>query len=254
MIADERPTIRTKSSSDIAAVQAVQQAGVAAMLAVWEYLQSATEPTAEAAHDVIDMVLAEHDCESPAGHIVAAGPASAEPHEIGSGVISRGVPIVVDIYPRSKETGFWGDLTRTVCLGTPPAELQKMYDTVLRAQEQAIAMVGPGVRCADIHHAVETVFAEAGFETSGQGTEFPFAEGFVHSTGHGVGQNVHEAPKVSGKSEDVLQPGNVITIEPGLYYKRIGGVRLEDLLVVTETGYRSLTTLPKKLRLLDQKV
>ena len=112
-----------------------------------------------------------------------------------------------------------------------------------------MAMIQPGVPCADIHNAVVHYFKKAGYETSGSGKEFSYAEGFVHSLGHGVGKEIHEAPHISGKSTEVLQEGDIITIEPGLYYKNVGGIRLEDLLYVTADGYENLTTFPKKFEM-----
>ena len=124
-----------------------------------------------------------------------------------------------------------------------------MYDAVLAAQQAAVALVRPGTACAAVHAAAVEVFAAAGYTTAGTGTEFAYAEGFVHSVGHGVGTAVHEDPKLSSKSEDVLQVGDVVTIEPGLYYASIGGVRIEDLYVVTEDGFEQLTNIPTYLEI-----
>lgn len=238
-----------RSEKDVAAIEQVQQAVEAAAQAVVAYVATTPEPTAEVAHQIIDETLAAHDCESPEGHIVAGGTQSAEPHETGTGVLETGVPIVIDIYPRSKSTGYFADMTRTVCIGKPSAELQKMYDTVLAAQNLALSMVKPGVRCVEIQQAVEHFFNTAGYLTSGKGTVFTFAEGFVHAVGHGVGKEIHEAPRISRNSEDVLGVGDVITIEPGLYYHHIGGVRLEDMVRVTTAGAQNLTRFPKQLQL-----
>jgi Xaa-Pro aminopeptidase len=239
---------RRKGEADIEQIRVVQRATEAAMTAVIFYLRTTKNPTAEAAHEIIDTVLAQHDCESPEGHIVAGGKASAEPHEHGSGVLLQGESIVIDIYPRSKTTGWFADMTRTTCIGEPTPELTRMYETVRRAQEVAIQMIAPGVFCLDIQNAVENVFAEAGYETTGKGKEFAFNEGFVHGVGHGVGKNIHEAPRIGRGTADVLAVDDVITIEPGLYYHAIGGVRLEDLIVVTETGCMNLTHFVKELR------
>jgi Xaa-Pro aminopeptidase len=233
----------------VAAVEEAQQAAMAAMEAVVEYLASEPAPTSEAAHALIEQVLTEHDCESPEGHIVAGGAQSAEPHEQGSGVLLPHQPIVIDIYPRSKTSGYWGDMTRTVCIGEPPPELQRMYDTVLAGQELALGMVAPDVAGRDLHTAVAEHFVAAGYETSGEGKEFRFAEGFVHALGHGIDTEIHSTPVLSAHSDDVLAVGDIITIEPGLYYPHIGGVRLEDTIVVTEAGFDNLTQFPKNLRL-----
>lgn len=239
---------RHKTPVEVAAIEDVQRATAAAMSAVILYLQSSKNPTSEEAHKIIDKVLEGAGCESPEGHIVAGGLQSAEPHEKGSGPIVQGVPIVIDIYPRSKTSGYFADMSRTVCIGQPSNELQKMYVAVSGAQDLAISMVRPGASCKDIQEAVEKFFTETGFITSGKGTEFPYAEGFVHGVGHGVGLAIHEAPKVGRNSSDILEEGDVITIEPGLYYTHIGGVRLEDMVLVTSQGYRNLTNFPKQLQ------
>ena len=236
-----------KTPENIAAIEETQRAAAAAMEAVISYLHAAPAPTSEEAHALIDKVLLEHDCESPTGHIVASGVQAAEPHERGTGPISRGVAVVIDIFPRSKKTGYFADMTRTICLGEPPPHIQKMFDAVVGAQELAESLVRPGAACGALQEAVEKFFSKRGFETSGKGKEFAFAEGFVHGVGHGVGLEVHEAPRIGRKSEDVLAEGDVVTIEPGLYYPKWGGVRMEDMVLVTATGCRNLTQFNKEL-------
>jgi len=238
---------RTKSQSDIDAIKESVKATESAMLAVIEYLKQTEYPTSKDAKTVLDQVLENHNCESPEGRIVASGAGTFEPHYMGSGPIKRNQPVVIDIYPRSRETGLYADMTRTVCLGKPSEELQDMYNAVVQAYTASVATLRPGVPCVDVHQAAVQVFESLGYKTTGQGTEFKYAEGFVHSVGHGLGTNVHEAPKVGMASTDVLQVGDVITIEPGLYYQHIGGVRLEDLFVITKDGYQQLTTLPQQL-------
>lgn len=240
---------RNKSAKQIASIKDVQRAVELAMGEVVSYLRFTPSPTSEQAHTIIDTVLREHDCESPEGHIIAGGGQSAEPHEHGTGILKKGVPIVIDIYPRSCTAGYYADMTRTVCLGLPEEKLQNMYDAVLHAQELAIGMVRPGVVCLDIQIAVEEFFKSVGYATSGKGKEFAFAEGFVHSIGHGVGKDIHETPHFGRNGNYVLIEGDVITIEPGLYYKDIGGVRLEDMLLVTKDGFENLTHFPKQFSL-----
>jgi Xaa-Pro aminopeptidase len=235
-----------KTPEEIAAIEETQRATTAAMEAVISYLRSASVPTSEEAHALIDKILLEHDCESPTGHIVAGGLQATEPHERGTGPISRGVAIVIDIFPRNKKTGYFADMTRTICLGEPSPHIQKMFDAVVGAQEFAESLVRPGAACGAIQEAVEKFFSDRGFETSGKGKEFAFAEGFVHGVGHGVGLQVHEAPRIGRKSEDVLAEGDVITIEPGLYYPEWGGVRMEDMVLVAATGSRNLAQFSKQ--------
>lgn len=240
---------RKKTQKQVVSILETQRIAEIAMQAVIGYLQLATTPASEEAHAIIDRVLTEHGCESPEGYVVAGGKESCEPHEVGSGVLKDHEPIVIDIFPRSKFTGYFADMTRTVCIGTPPKRLKKMYNTVRDAQELAIAMVAPGVVCSDIQNAVEKLFIKRGYETSGKGKEFAYAEGFVHGIGHGVGTTIHEEPRIGTDTMGVLEEGDVITIEPGLYYEDIGGVRLEDMFLVTSDGHKNLTNFPKKLEI-----
>jgi len=230
-------------------VTVAQRAAEAAMAGVIEYLLTASAPTSEAAHAVIDEVLARHQCTSPEGHIVASGTASAEPHEVGSGPIARGVPIVIDIFPRSEITGCYGDITRTVCLGAPPSELIAMYDAVQGAYAAVMPYLRPGQDARAIQQVADEYFAAQGFVTSGEGTVFTFAEGFVHALGHGLGAALHGHPRISRKTTDRLAVGDIITIEPGLYYRHLGGVRHEDVVVITESGYELVTHFPTTLQL-----
>jgi Xaa-Pro aminopeptidase len=238
---------RQKSAEEVGAIEETQRATNAAMAVVISYLRTTGAPTSEEAHAIIDKVLLEHNCESPEGHIVAGGLQASEPHERGSGPIRRGEAVVIDIFPRSKKTSYFADMTRTVCIGEPSPKVQKMFDAVVAAQELAESMVKPGASCKGLQDAVEKLFADRGFITSGKGKEFAFENGFVHGLGHGVGLEVHEAPRIGRKTEDVLMEGDVITIEPGLYYKDIGGVRMEDMVLVTDSGSRNLTRFSKEL-------
>ncbi len=175
--------------------------------------------------------------------IVACGVHSSMPHHRGEGPIYADKPVVIDIFPRSQASGYFGDMTRTVVRGEPSPGLVKMYDTVLRGQKLAIGMVKAGVRVRDIHSAVVDYFRSRGFETGVIGGK---AQGFIHSTGHGLGLEIHEPPRIS-LGDEVLEAGNVITVEPGLYYEKTGGVRIEDVVVVEKNGCTNLTRYPKKL-------
>jgi len=169
--------------------------------------------------------------------IVACGREGADPHNIGSGWLRAGQPIIVDIFPRVQATGYWGDMTRTYVKGVPSAAVRKMYLAVRRAQDIGLGMVRSGVDGAEIHAAICAHFVSAGFPG---GIKRGKQTGFFHGTGHGVGLEVHEAPRISVRGQ-VLEDGNVVTIEPGLYYPGIGGVRLEDLVVVRRDGCDNLT-------------
>ena len=199
---------------------------------------------------IVETRLLELGCGAEAS-ICCGGPDNADPHRATSEVLRAGLPIVLDIFPYDKKTHYWGDMTRTVVRGTPSAELRRMYDAVLEAQLAGIAATRPGVTGAEVHQAVAAVLARHGYGTVG--TE-PYdsiksAATMVHSTGHGVGLEVHEDPRVAAKADEVLKPGDVITIEPGLYDPRLGGIRIEDTLVVTPDGCRNLTHMAKVFEL-----
>lgn len=242
----ENTSPRKKSDVAIALIRKVVLAAEAAHEAAREYIRDTERPTADEAHQRIDDILSDYECESPQGHIVAPGLQAVEPHEHGHGVIQEGVSVVIDIFPQSKESGYFADMSRTLTKGTPSAELQKLYDTVLAAQELAIGMLEPGRPYAALHNAVVEYFTKEGYETRGKGKEFSYEEGFVHALGHGVGKKVHEVPIISPRSEEVIEVGDVITLEPGLYYKHLGAVRIEDMFLITKDGPEALTRFPKE--------
>ncbi len=167
--------------------------------------------------------------------IVASGPNAAKPHHApGDRVIQDDEPVIVDMGARIG--GYCGDLTRTIWSGQPDEQLGTMYRLVAKAQEAAIAAVRAGVPARDIDSAAREVFAAEGQDQL-----------FAHSVGHAIGLRIHEAPFLSQHSNDVLEPGNVVTIEPGLYLPDWGGVRIEDVVLVTEDGCENLTGAPKLL-------
>jgi Xaa-Pro aminopeptidase len=146
-------------------------------------------------------------------------------------------------------------MTRTVSKGEPGAEILRMYDVVKRAQDAGIKALRPGVTGREVHELVEDIIFAAGYDTLrpghqhapalGKNGELP--KGFIHGTGHGVGLEIHEAPSVGRGGTEPLAPGDVVTVEPGIYDPEIGGVRLEDMLVITETGSHNLTRAPRQL-------
>ncbi|MDP1794745.1 MAG: aminopeptidase P family protein [Acidimicrobiales bacterium] len=167
--------------------------------------------------------------------IVAAGPNGAKPHaRPSSRVIEAGELVVLDF--GAIVDGYCSDMTRTVCAGEPSPELQKMVDVVAASQRAGVAAVKAGVSAADVDKVCRDVIADAGW-----------AEAFMHSTGHGVGLDIHEAPWVSATSTDTLASGHVVTVEPGVYLEGLGGVRIEDTVVVTDDGCYPLTHTTKEL-------
>ena len=168
--------------------------------------------------------------------IVAAGANAARPHHRpGLDRIGKGYPIVLDF--GALVDGYCSDMTRTVWTGgIDHPDLRRAVEVVMASQAAGVGAVGPGVKCSDVDKACRDVIAEAGW-----------ADAFVHGTGHGVGLDIHEAPSVAATSTDTLEAGHVVTVEPGIYLPGLGGVRIEDTVVVTEHGYRPLTRTPKDL-------
>ncbi len=179
----------------------------------------------------------------PAHTIVACGRQSADPHRTGKGYLRAHRPIIIDIFPRLTSSGYWGDMTRTYVKGRAAPEIRRLYRTVREGQDIGLSMIADGVHGKDIHAAICRHFETRGFLT---GVRRGRQHGFFHGTGHGVGLEVHEAPRISSRDE-VLRSGHVVTVEPGLYYPGIGGVRLEDLVVVRAGGHENLTAYPRRL-------
>jgi Xaa-Pro aminopeptidase len=246
------PKRRVKQQDEIRHIRQAQRAAVIAMRSACALIKQSSidadgvlrvrghRLTSEAVQRRIEGILLEHD--SFCGEtIVACGRQSADPHERGHGPLKAHHPIVIDIFPKHLKHGYWGDITRTVVRGTPSPKLKRMYAAVKVAQATALKKVHPGVSCLAVHRAAAELFEKHGFETR---REKDRAVGFIHSTGHGVGLAIHEAPSV-GASRSRLRVGDVITIEPGLYYPDIGGIRIEDTIVVTEQGWRYLAPCEK---------
>jgi len=239
----------TKTHEEVDNVRAAQRANEAAMARAEDLIGGATADgdgilheggdvlTSERVREEIEVTLLRHGCALDET-IVACGADAADPHERGSGPLAAGEPIIVDIFPRSKTTKYHSDMTRTFCYGEPGDTLREWYDLTAEAKAAALDALEPGVSGSDVHDAVCDVYEDAGLPTL---RADPTAEtGFIHSTGHGVGLDVHELPGVS-PGADALEPGHVVTIEPGLYDPAVGGVRIEDIVVVTEDGYENLT-------------
>jgi Xaa-Pro aminopeptidase len=171
--------------------------------------------------------------------IVAAGPNGALPHaEPGEREIGSGELVVFDM--GAQLDGYCSDGTRTFATGEPGEEARAVYEVVREAQQQGLDAIAAGVKGEDVDSAARKAIDDAGY-----------GEHFGHALGHGVGLEVHEGPRLSQRSEDVLAPGEVVTVEPGVYLPGKLGVRIEDLVVVTEDGLRNLSSLPKELQLVD---
>ena len=182
-----------------------------------------------------------------ANTIVAAGHQGCDPHERGHGPLRAREPIILDVFPRSQLTGYFGDITRTVVKGRASEGLRKLYHTVERAQEIGFENMKHQARAAEVHQKIQDFFVREGYKT---GKVNGRIQGFFHGTGHGVGLEVHESPRIGSTSTDTLHAGHVVTVEPGLYYPELGGgVRLEDLALVTARGARNLTKFEKALEI-----
>jgi len=184
---------------------------------------------------------------SAEGTIATSGPGSANPHATDTGPIAANQPVILDIFPQDKRSHYFGDITRTFVVGEPSAEWKAMYDAVLGAYRQALSLVRPGAAARDVHVAVCQTLYDAGFSTLVDGFHRDGVAEMNHGTGHGVGLEIHEAPRVAD-APGLLQEGDVITIEPGLYHPEHGGVRIEDTVAVTADGYRNLTDYPTEWR------
>lgn len=181
------------------------------------------------------------------GSIVAGGPLGADCHDHGHGVLRTGQPVIIDIFPRSLATRYHGDCTRTVVHGTVPDALARMHAAVVEAKRAAIAAVRAGATGDAVHRAAIAVIRAQGYESGlpPQGAPDSWC-GMVHGTGHGIGLEVHEPPLlVEGGPPLVI--GDALTVEPGLYSRAIGGVRVEDMVVVTAQGCENLNKLPEGL-------
>ncbi len=200
--------------------------------------------TSERLRRMMHARLMENNC--AATHtIVACGNEACDPHCEGSGALMANQSIIIDIFPRSLDTFYFADMTRTFVKGKASPKLKKIYKAVQSAQEEAMSFIKDGAEGKKIHCIVEKALEKHGFKTYFKNGRHV---GFFHGTGHGVGLEIHELPRIS-KLGDALYGGNVVTVEPGLYYPDEGAVRLEDIVVVEKNGMRNITRYPKTLEL-----
>ncbi|MCY3761075.1 MAG: Xaa-Pro peptidase family protein [Gemmatimonadetes bacterium] len=250
------PQRAIKSPAELDAIQSALKAAEAGMEAAIAALRASSVEddgllrlegetlTSEKIRYLIHHRLLELNC--VAEHtIVACGRDSCDPHEEGSGPLRAHQPIVIDIFPRSAATRYFGDITRTVVKGRAGDSLKRMYETVLSAQERGLSLVCNQADGREIHREILALFEEAGFET---GERDGRIQGFFHGTGHGLGLEIHESPSISSRGGR-LETGHVVTVEPGLYYAGVGGVRIEDVVAVEDGGCRVLTSFPRFLEL-----
>ncbi len=244
-----------KTGEEVAAIEACQRAVEEAVAAAHDLLRTAVPRegmlwidgaplTSEGVKKLINVKLMERDC--VAQHtIVAGGEQACDPHQEGSGALPADRSIIFDVFPRSSQSRYFADMSRTVIRERPTPELKRLYQTVKDAQEEAIAQVRDGADGAKIHQGICDRFEAAGYRT---GLVNGRMQGYFHGTGHGVGLDIHEAPRIS-RTGSRLQEGHVVTVEPGLYYPGLGAVRIEDMVLVTRDGCRNLTNFPKTFEL-----
>jgi Xaa-Pro aminopeptidase len=249
---------RVKNESELAGIRRAQRACEAAMDVARDLLRRSEpgngtlvldgEPlTCERVKARVEQVFSEHGVAAEES-IVSHGAQTAIGHDMGSGPIAPGEPIVLDLFPRDRETGCYADMTRTFVVGTPPDELVEYHRAVKEVLDRSLAEIEPGKDGSELNRIASEQFEEKGYRTllSKEPGEV-LLEGFFHSLGHGVGLEVHELPVLGRIPGQELVAGDVVTVEPGLYRQGFGGCRLEDLVLVTEDGAENLTDYPYDL-------
>jgi Xaa-Pro aminopeptidase len=241
---------RAKTGAQLDGIRRAQHAADAAMAVAAQLIRELRPGlTSEEIRAAMTAVCDELDCDLPGDVIVAHGAQSADGHESGFGALVAGEPVVVDIWPRDRGSRCWADMTRTFVAGggTPSDELAEYW----RLTKESLELVYPEVRAGADANAIYRRSCEP-YIAAGKPTQLTKPEGevlrdgYFHGLGHGVGLEVHERPALT-RSPDTLLAGDVITLEPGCYRQGYGGCRLEDLVLVTDDGYETLTDFPYDL-------
>jgi Xaa-Pro aminopeptidase len=241
---------RVKSEAELAGMRRAQRAAEAAMDAARGLLRTRVANgglTVEEVKAAMGVVFAEHNTTADE-FIVAPGPQGAVGHDMGSGPIEPGVPVVIDIWPRDNDSFVYCDMTRTFVVGDVPDRVREWHRLCKEALDRAISEIRDGAQGREIFDGTCELFEAAGeptMRTKEAGTTL--ADGFFHGLGHGVGLEVHEEPGLGLTPGSPLRAGDVVTVEPGLYRQGYGGVRLEDLVLVTPDGAENLTDYPYDL-------
>jgi len=238
-IAHLTDTLRVTEEALQAAIELIRNSDVQPDGALWI---GGKPLTAELLRKAMQLTMMEREC--LAQHtIVAPGVQAVDPHNEGTGPLRANEPIVMDVFPQHTQTRYFADITRTVVKGHASEKVRRMFHAVKDGQEIAFRMIKDGVDGSTVHRAILDAFERQGFKTGEQDGRM---QGFFHGTGHGIGLEIHEPPRLSARP-DILKAGMVVTVEPGLYYLDAGGMRLEDMVVVTQDGCRVLTQAPKVL-------
>ncbi len=196
--------------------------------------------TSESVRFVVDSALMERGLEGR-HTIVAGGEQACDPHDRGSGPLRAGWPVIFDVFPCHTSSGYHADITRTVVRGKPSAKVKEMWEAVKEAQQLGCDRLKAGINAKEVHTAIKDVFKNRGFETGEANGKM---HGFFHGTGHGVGLDVHEPPRIGGVDE-TMKEGMIVTVEPGLYYPGIGGIRIEDDVVIRRDHAENLVAIEK---------
>jgi Xaa-Pro aminopeptidase len=199
--------------------------------------------TAEILRMEMEIAVVRAGGEARGDTIVACGELACDPHERGSGLLFANQLIILDIFPRDARSGYFGDLTRTVVRGTANEAQRRLWETCLSGQERAFQALKPGAKGSEIHEDVKEFFAGSGYPTEIKGGRW---QGFFHGTGHGLGLEIHEEPRFAATT---FRPGQVFTVEPGIYWPGVGGVRHEDVVVITAKNHRLMSNFPKQLEI-----
>ena len=212
-----------------------------------QLIHEGTPLTSEHMISLIDIAFLQRGATTPHGSIVAGGPIGADCHHRGTGILHTSQPIIIDIFPHIRATGYNGDCTRTICHGDIPDQLAKMHKAVFEAKAAAQTATKPGATGEDVHKAAIEVITAHGYSFGVAKESDPDTHTtMAHGTGHGIGLDVHEPPLLDYNAPELVV-GDVLTIEPGLYSKSIGGLRIEDMVAVTESGYENFNSLPTAL-------
>lgn len=249
------PERERKSAAEIRAIEAAIRIAEAGMSRAMEILKSSALRrdgklaigrrilTSEILRTEIEIALVRAGGEARGDSIVAGGEQACDPHGRGTGPLRANELIIIDIFPRDARSGYFGDITRTVVRGTAGEAHRKLWETCLAGQAMALKHMKPGNQGSVAHEAIKEFFAKAGYPTEVRDGRW---QGFFHGTGHGLGLEVHESPRFAATT---FLPGQVLTVEPGIYIPGLGGVRHEDVAVVTKRGPRLLTHAPKPLEI-----
>jgi Xaa-Pro aminopeptidase len=250
---------RVKNTAELAGIRRAQAAAEAGMAAARDLLRRVTVDVgggvsldgAPLTSERMKIAIAQAFAAAGASadeFIVSHGPQAAIGHHMGEGPILAGEPVVIDLWPRDNDSACYADMTRTFVVGEIPAELVEWHRLCKEALDRSLAEVRPGVTGRAVFDGACDIFEAAGFPTQRTKTPgLPLEDGFFHGLGHGVGLEVHEAPMLGFLGTKPLLAGDVVTIEPGLYRPGFGGLRLEDLVLVTEDGAENLTDFPYDL-------